>query len=635
MELPRRKPNDVYLPDGEFSRAMQRMREDPRGRDLRIGIVYAFDERTRMLPYWYADNRMAPCSVRTLGDVLHASGFEHVRIVLQQWTPNFRPSEAVLDGKPLDVLMVSAMQVHADRAYDLIREAHNLGDDRPLILVGGPKAIYEPTDYFDLGPGPNVGADASVTGEAPVMLSLLDTILDYRQPGETMRQAFERARRVEAFNDLPGVVYLKAETPTPQPVAVHTGIQRLLRDLDELPIPDAGYRMLEPPHKGTRLREKPLDVSKVRRYSRIASLISTHGCKFNCNYCPIPAVNQRTWRHKSPQRMAAEIKHIYETFGIRNFFGTDDNFFNSRETVIELMTELANTETQGVALGRRIKFYTEATEFDVHKNQDILPLCRKGGLRGIWFGLEDVTADLVNKGQTAGKTEQLFNRLHEIGIMPMVMMIHSDQQPLRSDKDDLAGVIDQARYLFDKGAVSYQCTYLGPAVGTRSFDDAVQTGTMYDTVGGKPIPQAFFDGNHIVASEHPRPWERQINLLRAYASFYNPVNTVRSLFKIKKDSVSWKRFFFQFIGQIGLVITAPKLYGWARRLKREPITLLKGVPPLRIPMVDAHTGLPMNWAIDHPLPPSHGVQLMPPHVSKPLEPADQGAFSLPVVQPPA
>ena len=152
MELPRRKPNDTYLPDGEFTALTERLRQFHDAHELRIGIAYAFDFRTRMLPYWYADKRMAPCSVRTLGDALHAAGFQHIRIILQQWNPNFKPSEAVLDGKPLDILLVSSMQVHADPSYDLVRDACRLGDARPLIIAGGPKAIYEPTDYFELGP---------------------------------------------------------------------------------------------------------------------------------------------------------------------------------------------------------------------------------------------------------------------------------------------------------------------------------------------------------------------------------------------------------------------------------------------------------------------------------------------------
>ena len=476
MELPRRHKDDVYLPDGSLRRAMADLAQRTDAHDMRIAIVYAFDFRTRMLPYWYADKRMAPCSVRTLADVLHASGFKHIRVVLQQWTPNFKPSAAMLDGQPIDILMTSAMQVHAEPSFELVRDAHRLGEKRPLILSGGPKAIYEPADYL----GPNVGSDCSVTGEAYVLLDLLRCILDYRRPGDTALEGFRRARTIGALNEIPGLAYIPDDADPERPYAINTGIQRLLRDLDEMPMPDAGYRLLEPPHRGTGLSAKPCPPKRVGKLSMISSVISTHGCKFNCSYCPIPAVNQRTWRHKSPERLAAEIKHIHENFGIKEFFSTDDNFFNSRDTVIQLMTAMANTTTSdGVPLRKKIHFYTEGTQFDVYKNMDILPLCRKGGMRAIWFGIEDITAELVNKGQNAGKCADMFKQLSDMGIQPMAMMIHSDDQPLRSPKGDLSGLLNQAKYLFDNGAVSYQCTYLGPAIGTRDIEDATKSRTLY------------------------------------------------------------------------------------------------------------------------------------------------------------
>ena len=633
MELPHREPDDVHLPDGTFSTLIKTLGRRHDAHDLRIGIVYAFDFRTRMLPYWYADKRMAPCSVRTLADCLNAAGFEHVRIILQQWNPNFKPSRAVLDGRPLDLLLVSAMQVHAEPSYDLVRDAHRLGDARPLILAGGPKAIYEPADYFDMGPQPGVGADCVVTGEAFVLLELLETILGRRREDESVRTAFERTRHEGGLEGVPGLVYLSPEASSShRPVALNTGIQRLLRDLDEMPMPDAGYRLLEPPHRRATLSAKPCPPAKVGKISLTASVISTQGCKFNCSFCPIPAVNQRTWRHKSPERLAAEIKHIHENFGIEEFFGTDDNFFNHRQTVIDLMTALARTTTRGVPLGERIRFYTEATQFDVYKNQDILPLCRKAGMRAIFFGIEDITAELVNKGQDKGKTADLLGVMRGLGIETMAMMIHSDDQPLRSAPGDLSGLLNQARYMFEQGAVSYQCTYLGPAVGTRDFETAAESGIMFKTVDGSLIPQHCYDGNHVAASRHDRPWERQMNVMRAYAAFYNPLNTLRLLGKLRSDPLAGKRILFQIVGQIGIVITAPKLFLWARKLKRGPIEFWDGVQPARIPMVDVVTGREVHWSMKQV--PSTQLADRPPRDEGRKETGeDARAYPLPILSP--
>lgn len=597
MELARRACDDVFLPKGAFRERISALRQLTDAHDLAIGIVYAFDLRTRMLPFWYADKRMAPCSVRLLGDVLHEAGFRNLRIVLQQWSPNVLPSRMRLNGGPLDILLVSSMQVHTERAYALIRDAHQLNGDRPLIVAGGPKAVYEPTDFFELGPEPGIGADCVVTGEAFVLLDLLHAVLANRRAGETPRDAYENARLAGSLANVPGLVYLSPDASPQQPVAVSTGVQRLLRDLDELPIPDAGYRMIEPPHRRRTLSAQPCPAGRIGKISTIASVVPTQGCRFSCPYCPIPAANQRTWRHKSAERFAAEIKHIYQNFGIRNFFGTDDNFFNDRDTVVMLMSELAGASAGDAPLGERIKFYTEATQTDVFKNRDLLPLCRKAGLHGLWFGIEDITARLVKKGQSADKTTQLFDLMHENGIGPHVMLIHSDGQPLRSGPGDLSGFLNQVRYVLERGAVSFQCTYLGPAVGTRDLEPALSSGTVYRLVGGKPVPQAFQDGNHVVASRHPRPWQRQLNLLRAYCSFYNPINAAKALLGIRGSAVAPKCFVHQIIGHVGLLLTIPKLLAWAWRLKRGPIEVFQGLGPARIPMVDAAGGREIDWAV--------------------------------------
>jgi len=598
----------VFLPDGSLRTVIDDLRKMTDAHDMAIGIVYSFDFRTHMLPYYYADKRMAPCSVRMLGELLHDSGFRNVRIVIQQWTPNFAPSKAQLGGRSLDILLVSAMQVHAEPSYDLIRDAHSMGDNRPWILAGGPKAIYEPADYLEMGeklgseflamaPKTGFGADCVSVGEGYVFLDLLRSVLRERKASESPLVAYERLRENRKLDEIPGLVYKPVDYDPEKPRAIHTGVQRLLRDLDELPMPDAGYRMLEPPHRRATLSAKPYPPRKVGKLSMLSSVISTHGCKFSCSYCPIPAVNQRTWRHKSAKRFAAEIKHTYENFGIREFFGTDDNFFNNRETVIALMTELAKTTSGGKPLKNCIRFFTEATQFDVYKNKDLLPLCRKGGMRAIWFGIEDITADLINKGQNAGNAAELFKYLCSIGIEPMAMMMHNDGQPLRSPKGDLAGVINQAKYLFDIGAVSYQCTYLGPAIGTREIETAIESKTLYKTVGGKPVPQAFCDGNHVAASKHANPGARQMNVIKAYATFYNPLNFLRVLWRMRGDRVIGKRILFQIVGMIGVCITAPKLWSWARKIQKGPIEVYQGLMPARIPLVDAQKGHEIFWAV--------------------------------------
>ena len=60
MELPRRAWGDELLRPGELLSLGQRLRNVTRRHDLTTVIDCAFDHRTRMLPFIYADMRMAP-----------------------------------------------------------------------------------------------------------------------------------------------------------------------------------------------------------------------------------------------------------------------------------------------------------------------------------------------------------------------------------------------------------------------------------------------------------------------------------------------------------------------------------------------------------------------------------------------
>src|SRR5580698_586252 len=153
MELPRRARGDELLKPGELTALRGRLRQMAPQHDLTTVIACAFDHRTRMLPFIFADTRMAPAGVRAIGSAMVASGFDKTRIVLQQWNKRFRPSEMKLDGRVPDLFMVSSMGIHSDQCLDLIRDARRIDPaHRPLIIAGGPHAVYQPIDLFSANP---------------------------------------------------------------------------------------------------------------------------------------------------------------------------------------------------------------------------------------------------------------------------------------------------------------------------------------------------------------------------------------------------------------------------------------------------------------------------------------------------
>lgn len=562
-----------------------------------------------MLPFIYADMAMAPAGVRAIGSAMADVGFEKTRIVLQQWNRNFRPSQMRLDGCIPDIFMISSMQLHSAACIDLIRDACRIDPaQRPLLIVGGPKAIYEPWDMFGVDPQDPWGADVAVTGEEFVLLSLLEALLATRARDEPLRAAFLRARDTGVLDDIPGLVYARSTGGIVAEELVDTGIQRLVADLDELPHSVLGYRLLEPPSRAATLGAHALPANQVKRHSPIGSLVLTFGCKFACPYCPIPAYNQRQHRVKSGERIVDEMTSIQREYGVRHFFGADDNFFNDEKRTLQIVETLARTRTTYTGRRHRFRWGTEVTVHDTIKLQKHLPLIRKAGARSLWLGVEDMTATLVRKGQSVDNTREAFGLLREHGINPMPMMMHHDKQPLISFGPKPYGLLNQVRLLRKAGAVSMQVLMLVPATGSKLFAETYTSGMAYESVGGRRVEEHMLGGNYVIASHHSKPWRKQVNILLVYAYFYNPLRFLLALVR-PKSKMYLADAVWQVLGMWGLSQTVRKTFTWALRLRFCTIRRKNAPPMNKIPMRSVD-GLCASHALPVPVQ-LGGVERMP------------------------
>ena len=155
MELPSRPRGEILLPPGEMIDIRRRLRRLAARNDLATVIACAFDHRTRMLPFIYADLRMVPAGVRAIGSAMVDSGFTKTRIVLQQWNRHFQPSRRCgwMGGSPTCSWSPACTCTPAE-CDRLIREACRIDPaQRPLIIAGGPRMIYEPWQVFSADPG--------------------------------------------------------------------------------------------------------------------------------------------------------------------------------------------------------------------------------------------------------------------------------------------------------------------------------------------------------------------------------------------------------------------------------------------------------------------------------------------------
>jgi hypothetical protein len=307
---------------------------------------------------------------------------------------------------------------------------------------------------------------------------------------------------------------------------------------------------------------------------------------------------------KSGGRIAEEMYRLYKAYGLRYFFGADDNFFNNKSRTLDIVQTLAEAEFDGVALRRKARWHTEVTVHDTLQMKEHLPLIRESGCRALWLGVEDMTATLVNKGQSVGKTTEAFGLLRDAGICPMPMMMHHDSQPLYSRGTNY-GLLNQIKILRKAGAVSLQVLMMTPSAGTKLYEEAFTSGMVIDSAGGRRVDPHMYDGNHVVASVHARPWRKQLNMLVGYFYFYNVVWLLTNLWR-RKTRVSMRPAYMQMVGILGLIPTAWRTTAWALRLMFGKIERLTRPPGCRVLMRAVNTMLPASHCPDEmaPSPPA-------------------------------
>src|SRR5207253_3365692 len=125
-ELLSRAKNDRYTRAGEYQELEKRLRDNAETAKIPILVCYAFDYRTRLGPFLFADTRLLTAGPRAIAAALHSAGFSKTRIILRQWNRYLQPSQARLDGELPQMLFVSSMQIHSASAYELIADAYRL-----------------------------------------------------------------------------------------------------------------------------------------------------------------------------------------------------------------------------------------------------------------------------------------------------------------------------------------------------------------------------------------------------------------------------------------------------------------------------------------------------------------------------
>ena len=184
------------------------------------------------------------------------------------------------------------------------------------------------------------------------------------------------------------------------------------------------------------------------------------GCKFNCDFCLIPAISGRMVRKVPLEQFIAlisKIKHYQRTFQF-----LDDNIYVDPQYARRLFEALKPLDIQWYGL----------SSIDIAQKDDMLKLARESGCRFLLIGYEvsSLTSDFAKKGKFALAKDYigLSKKVKKAGIKINAQFIYG------LDSDNLRTLFDlwkSCLFIFPSITI---LTLLTPFPGTKVFQDRMK-----------------------------------------------------------------------------------------------------------------------------------------------------------------
>jgi radical SAM superfamily enzyme YgiQ (UPF0313 family) len=211
-------------------------------------------------------------------------------------------------------------------------------------------------------------------------------------------QLIERLLGLRDVSDIKGIVYQRDHR------TVATGRGDFIQDLNQLPMPAYDLIPIEPYGKFDRMSRTGS--------GKFMSLFSSRGCPYRCIYCH--NIFGKEFRFRSAENLFNEIKHLYDTYGIRDFEILDDIFNLDRDRLIEFCDRIVGSGIK-VTLA-----FPNGVRGDLLDEQQLSKL-RKAGTIFIAFAVETGSPrmqKLIKKNIQLDKIKKNIEIAHSLRIHP-------------------------------------------------------------------------------------------------------------------------------------------------------------------------------------------------------------------------
>lgn len=332
------------------------------------------------------------------------------------------------------IIGITCWTIDRGKVWELCHYIKEISPDSILIL-GGPHATIFPEHVFI-----KTHASAVAVGEGE----------------DTFREFLLAVDGKLDINSVRGL-YLKKDDNS----IFFTGERELINNLDLLP----------------KLYYSGIKNFKFSNYAGFpclnrptASIISSRGCVYNCNYCSSTKFWKKRWRYRSSASILNEIEWLVKEMGVKSIYFFDDNFTVLKKRVIEICEGIKNIRED---LEWSCCSHVKSVDLD------LLKAMKDGGCVSIDFGVESGSNKIlksINKNQTSEDIKETFKQVHNVGIKPRAYLMIGN---MGEDEDTINETIELVGEIKPYSSLSgVGILWLLP--GTKVYNDAVENNYIED-----------------------------------------------------------------------------------------------------------------------------------------------------------
>jgi radical SAM superfamily enzyme YgiQ (UPF0313 family) len=309
-----------------------------------------------------------PLGILYLAAYIRGKGYQNIEVI-----DNNRESISVdnLAGriKAADIIGLTGTTSQFRQAKEIASLAKKY---HKLVVAGGPHATALAEEVLE-----NSAIDIVAIGEGEV----------------TFYEILEAVSGGKGLSDIAGIIFKKNKE------IIKNNDRPFIKNLDKIPFP---ARDLVP------MAEYP--QRELKRFSgKFTHMMSSRGCSGKCIFCSSPTM----WKYPrfmSAARTFAEMKEIYDNYGIKNIHFQDDSFTLIRVRVEQLCDLMIKS---GIGFKWSCQARPDCVDFELLKKM------AEAGCVQIEFGVESGNQELLNsaiKGYSKQQIRQAFKEAKRAGL---------------------------------------------------------------------------------------------------------------------------------------------------------------------------------------------------------------------------